>query len=932
MRSEESVVNIIFDAGRGTAPIASREGVVGAPLGELPRPTRSGYTFGGWYLGGRQVDAETLIEGNEDLRLTAKWEKVGGKERKKTVMWKQKVTAAVLAAAIVLLTAAILIANQIVLIYHLTDEYTDAEGVHHSDRYTIKKSEGVYKLFDRDGKLMETTENGYTSNSDNVRYEVYVAEKSGNQYLLNTSTGSYETYAVVDYDSDSGESLGGTVKNRRVMMFPRVGQDNTYSIEVKNQYGSFTFYRENIENGKKVNGKDAYTTAVNVKKGEGEDAKLVLAAYDPTLFASLCVSCGYSLTMQKLDFTDPETPRKADGSVDLNAYGLVDRYDENGALTYTPTVYTIVQGETLGDQSDKPGSMIPTDTVYTVRVGDAILSGGGYYVQLVGRDAVYIVSSSIAETVLQPVEALVTPALIYPMTVSTYVMVNDFFFGTVADMSKIDEDNEEESKKNINIKIMFDYVDLAKRQDSLYSSSPYWITEKLGASMGDGFVLDNDSVSTVLGSLYQMKFLGCKVLNPTDDDLAKYKLDKDIYLLHFKYDPQVASGGSDEKDWADNWIFISQKQKNENGDTVYYAYSSTYNMIAEIDRSQLAFLEWSDSHWYNKYFFQQNISYVKHMTVKYGDKLFDMVMDNTLSYAYYDKAEGSDLPNRTKMSLLTGALVQLSNGNYKYTDPETKKTYTLASSNVRIEYDESGTMTGYCTYIRTGTLIDLEKGTLSADGTKYTVTKTGKTYSVRQIDFSKTQVESYTNKNKTKTTNIFYRDDYGTEMTVSAGSQNLQVICNGTRIDYTLTETVKTDTGKTETETYTALDNFRRFYSKLLWSSIEGDVSVKELGEGIVDYVKHQDPTMEITVHVEDMASVLNRDNYSANNKQSLVIRMYRYTEGKALLTVEVLADENATPDPTSITKGFYVLADEVKYLAQYAEDFVNGKLIPKSN
>ena len=82
---------------------------------------------------------------------------------------------------------------------------------------------------------------------------------------------------------------------------------------------------------------------------------MVLAAYDPTLFASLCVSCGYSLTMQKLDFTDPETPRKADGSVDLNAYGLVDRYDENGALTYTPTVYTIVQGATRGDQSDKPG-------------------------------------------------------------------------------------------------------------------------------------------------------------------------------------------------------------------------------------------------------------------------------------------------------------------------------------------------------------------------------------------------------------------------------------------------------------------------------------------------------------------------------------------------------------------------------------------------
>ncbi len=931
MRSEEAVVNIIFDAGRGTAPIASREGTVGTPLGDLPHPTRSGYTFGGWYLGGRQVDAGTLIEGNEDLRLTAKWEKISGKERKKTVMWQQKLTAAILAAAIVLLTAAILIANQIVLIYHLTDEYTDAEGVHHSDRYTIKKSEGVYKLFDRDGKLMETTENGYTSNSDNIRYEVYVAEKSGNQYLLNTSTGSYETYAIVDYDSDSGESLGGTVKNRRVMMFPRVGQDNTYSIEVKNQYGAYKFQRDSVTNGKTINGKDAYTTVVNVTKGDGENATPVLAAYDPTLFASLCVSCGYSLTMQKLDFKDPETPCKADGSVDLNAYGLVDRYDENGALTYTPTVYTIVQGATRGDQSDKPGYMDPTDTVYTVRVGDAILSGGGYYVQLVGRDAVYIVSSSIAETVLQPVEALVTPALVYPMTVSTYVMVYDFFFGTVADMSKIDKDNKEEILNNIKKIISFDYVDLAKRQDSLYSSSPYW-TNANGASREDGFVLDNDSVSSVLGSLYQMKYLGCKVLNPKEEDLATYKLDKDVYLLHFKYDPQIASGGSEEKDWADNWVFVSQKQKNANGESVYYAYSVMYNMIVEIDHSQLAFLEWSDSHWYNKYFFQQNIAHLKRMTIKYGDKSYDMVMDNALSYAYYDKDEGSDLPNRTRMSLLTGELVQLSNGSYRYTDPKTKKSYTLASSTVRVEYDNSGTMTGYCTYIRTGTLIDLEKGTLSEDGTKYTITKTGKTYSVRRIDLSKTQVESFANKNKSQTTNIFYRDDYGTETAVSAGSQSLQVICNGTRMDYRLEETVVTDTGKTETNTYSALDNFRRFYSKLLWFSIEGDVSEKQLGEPLKDYVAHHDPTMEITVHVEDLASVLNRDNYSANNKQSLVIRMYRYTEGKALLTVEVLKDENATPDPTSITKGFYVLADEVKYLAQYAEDFVNGKLIPKSN
>lgn len=918
MRTEETVINIIFDAGRGSTPLVSREGKTGEPFGELPRPTRSGYRFCGWQLDGAEVTADTVIEAQEDVCLRAKWEKQSRSERKKTVMWKQKLFAGALAVAIVFLTAAILIANQIVMIYHLTDEYVDAAGVAHSDRYTVKKEAGVYKLFDKSGKLMETTENGYTSSSDKIRYEVYVAEKSGNQYLINTSTGAYETYAVVDYDADSGESLGGTVKNKRVMMFPRVGQDNTYSIEVKNQYGSFTFYRDKVENTDSSTGKK-YTTTVNVKKG----SDLVLASYDPTLFASLCVSCGYTLTMQKLDLSDPEAPRKADGSIDLNAYGLTDRYDSEGNVTYSPAVYTIVKGAAQAD-----GSMAATDERYTVKVGDAILSGGGYYVQLEGRAAVYIVSSTIAETVLQPVEALVTPALLYPMSVSTYAMVNDFFLGTVADMSRIDTDDDEATKNNIGLIAMFDYIDLARRQDTIYSSSPYWITEAIGASLGDGFVLDSDSVSTMLGSLYQMEFLSCKLLNPTDADMKTYGLDKDLFLLHFKYDPQIASGGSKEEDWVDNWLFISQKTE----DGTYYAYSAMYNMIVEVDQSFFSFLEWSPSHWYQKYFYQQNIAYVRQMTFRYGDKSYDLTFDNTLSYAYYDLDEDLGLASGTVMNPLTGELVQLSSGNYRYTDPSTKKSYTLSSSTVSKQYDDSGVATGKYVYTRVGTLINLKNGTLSADGTSFTVTKTGKTYRVYQIDMGATTVKSYYTSNGTKATSVIYCDARGTEVTVSAGSNNLKISCNGTLIDYMVPETVTTDTGTTETNTYTAMDNFRRLYSKLLWYSIEGDVSEKELGASVKDFVKTATPAMELTVHIEDMAAILNRENYSKNNKQSVVIRFYEYpdSERKALLTIEVLADENATPDPTRANKGFYVLASEMELLQQYLENYLNGSLLPK--
>ena len=42
--------------------------------GELPTPTREGYTFKGWYVGGTQIKAEDTVRITEDTELTAQWE------------------------------------------------------------------------------------------------------------------------------------------------------------------------------------------------------------------------------------------------------------------------------------------------------------------------------------------------------------------------------------------------------------------------------------------------------------------------------------------------------------------------------------------------------------------------------------------------------------------------------------------------------------------------------------------------------------------------------------------------------------------------------------------------------------------------------------------------------------------------------------------
>ena len=164
MRIERNVVNIIFDAGKGSASVESREGVCGETFGDLPRPVRSGYGFEGWYLGDQRITAETVLTSETDVTLTARWIRVEGDgKKKKSVMSRQKIYALALAISIVFLSVALAVANRLVAIYHLTDTYVDANGQEQTEHFTIKREDGVYKMFDRSGKLMETTEKGYTS-------------------------------------------------------------------------------------------------------------------------------------------------------------------------------------------------------------------------------------------------------------------------------------------------------------------------------------------------------------------------------------------------------------------------------------------------------------------------------------------------------------------------------------------------------------------------------------------------------------------------------------------------------------------------------------------------------------------------------------------------------------------------------------------------
>ena len=611
---------LIFNPGKGSVSLSRITAVVGDRVGAMPKAVRKGYIFGGWYLtpdgnpdspAAIRVTAETVMELSmlggtlTDVTLYAKWEKPASKgaAAKKSSIRTQKRAIAVLLILSVVLAVAFGVVSIIVDIY----EYEDFDGV----EYTIKKKRGEYGLY-RDGVICDMDKDGYYLTS------------LGTQLDVNPETGEYKIYAVVDTTGTEVVGVG-----QRVLMFKQLTYDQSSTndlskvikrIEVHNQKGE-----------------------IIVNRGENnrfEVENCPTAILVDELFAQLSVGCGYTISMQRL-----ENPvRLPDGSIDYSEYGLApetrteknedgtDKVDDNGnpvTYDYKPTWYTVTT---------------MTNETYTVTLGDPTVSEAGYYARYEDRDTVYILSSvNLDAAVLQPVEALITPMMVYPMSLNTYFQVSNFTYRSDIDhysiyrdmvkevigfdldtvepdaegnyseevQAKLDEaskaiadmDSEEFAKmydrlfkENSRLVTAFSFIDMDQRTDTLYSSLPYMMS----SDYMEGYLPNSDNIGSVLQGLYSMKFDRVAVLSPTDEELEEYGLDMPAHDFTFTY--KNAEGQE-----FDNHFILSGKTE----DGKYYGYSEIYDMILVIDESQLTYLEWEEIDWYEREYFLFNIAHVQ---------------------------------------------------------------------------------------------------------------------------------------------------------------------------------------------------------------------------------------------------------------------------------------------------------------------------------
>lgn len=70
---EANKYTVVFEANGGNVDVISKEVIYDGTFGILPTPTRTGYSFNGWYLGEQHITSSTIVKITSNVTLTARW-------------------------------------------------------------------------------------------------------------------------------------------------------------------------------------------------------------------------------------------------------------------------------------------------------------------------------------------------------------------------------------------------------------------------------------------------------------------------------------------------------------------------------------------------------------------------------------------------------------------------------------------------------------------------------------------------------------------------------------------------------------------------------------------------------------------------------------------------------------------------------------------
>lgn len=332
--------------------------------------------------------------------------------------------------------------------------------------------------------------------------------------------------SVADEPDEAVELLDGEVlaTGNRILMYEHYERTDIETIEVRNEYGEFGFYHD-------------------TEYDEFFLSQYPNAPYDTELFSSLVVSAGYTLVDERVQ----------DDCEDMSEYGL--------DVSQSPASFTLTAR---------------TGESHTVYVGNLTASGTGYYARVEGRNAVYVIGADVGDTVLVPVESLITPQLTLPLGTNAYYSIENFAIMDGEDarvfITRLSEEEQEAAAMTTV------YAMLAPGNYSVHTTNYTTVLQQLGDFAGSRTV----------------------ELAPDEATLENYGLLEPAHAVYFTYE-----------DMEQMVVF---SEKNEDGN--YYAYSMLFNLIAEVRGDAVEWIEWDLINWVDFPIFLMNINDVKTITVE----------------------------------------------------------------------------------------------------------------------------------------------------------------------------------------------------------------------------------------------------------------------------------------------------------------------------
>lgn len=345
--------------------------------------------------------------------------------------------------------------------------------------------------------------------------------------------------AVPDDDTTAVELLEGevpiTAKTSNFYIFQPLSRSEIQSIEVTNSYGGYKVYRD---------ASDTFQL----------DGYMGLQ-FNQELFSSLVVTTGTPTAMMRVaaDLDEGE----------LAQYGL-----ENPQASWKVT-------STAGEE-------------FVIEVGDCLITEGGYYVKYAPRNAVYILSTTLADTILQPAYALLTPLLTAGMSTNNYFYVDEFNVWKNGELF---------------VNIYRTPEDQMTNSDAIVENyMTYPRPESENASTEALYEMNEDLYYQVLYNFIALQGDAVVAFMPTDEELEGWGLADPKYIVRYLFE--------------DYEFIVLVSERLEDGG--YYACSNVYgySLICHVEGEKLNWLEKDKFSWISPTPFFVNITNISRITLE----------------------------------------------------------------------------------------------------------------------------------------------------------------------------------------------------------------------------------------------------------------------------------------------------------------------------